>query len=280
MIALLLAGTLVFCAGVLAIVFGIPIKEFSFGNTMILCGAVVASTGLILIGLGILAREVKQLSRRLGRVPRGVEEAQVAEIMVTEVPPPAPAMPDAPPRSGPRAPANGDFLFPRDEPAANPAPENEFEFPLPTPAARAPFPPRPERAEPAAAEKPRRDFLFSSRRRKEAASDAAEAEAAPRTEDDLFEPPWAQPERPAAPEGDFASEPRHPLRPQRRFTQPSRREEPPRREPQPEVTVVKSGVVDAMAYSLYSDGSIEAQLPEGTVRFESIDELRAHLDRR
>jgi len=273
MIALLLAGTLVFCAGVLAILFGIPIKEFSFGNTMILCGTVVSSTGLILIGLGILTREMRQLSRRIG-VPQGVEEAEVAEIMVAEVPPPAPAMPDTPPRPAPRAPANGDFLFPRDEPAANPPPpENEFEFPLPE---RAPFPPRPE---PVAAEKPRRDFLFSSRRRKEAAADA-EAPPPPRTEDDLFEPPWAQSERSAAPDSDLTGEPRHPLRPQRRFTPPSRREEPPRREPQPEITVVKSGVVDAMAYSLYSDGSIEAQLPEGTVRFESIDELRAHLDRR
>ena len=33
-------------------------------------------------------------------------------------------------------------------------------------------------------------------------------------------------------------------------------------------------------YSLYSDGSIEAQMPEGMVRFASIDELRAHLDQR
>jgi hypothetical protein len=41
--------------------------------------------------------------------------------------------------------------------------------------------------------------------------------------------------------------------------------------------VVKSGVVDAMEYKLYSDGSIEAQMPEGMVRFESIDALRAHL---
>jgi hypothetical protein len=46
------------------------------------------------------------------------------------------------------------------------------------------------------------------------------------------------------------------------------------------VTIVKSGVVDSMAYSLYSDGSIEAQMPEGMVRFASIDELRAHLDER
>ncbi len=49
---------------------------------------------------------------------------------------------------------------------------------------------------------------------------------------------------------------------------------------QPEVTVLKSGVVDGMAYSLYSDGSIEAQMPEGMMRFASIDELRAHLDQR
>jgi hypothetical protein len=46
------------------------------------------------------------------------------------------------------------------------------------------------------------------------------------------------------------------------------------------VTVLKSGIVDGMAYSLYSDGSIEAQMPEGMMRFASIDELRAHLDQR
>lgn len=275
MIALLLAGALVFCAGMLAIVFGIPIKEFSFGNTVILCGTVAASTGLILIGLGMVTREVKQLSRRLGTAPVR-EEAEVEEIIVAEVPPPA--MPEEP-RPAPRAPGNSDFLFSRDEPAVR-ATETEFEFPPPT---RAPFPPLPERPEPAAApERPKRDFLFSSRRRKTAqdAAPPAEAETASHTEDNLFEPPWSQPEQPPEPENDFAAEPRHPLRPPRRFTPPSRREEPPRREPQPEVSVVKSGVVDAMAYSLYSDGSIEAQLPEGTVRFESIEELRAHLDRR
>jgi len=55
---------------------------------------------------------------------------------------------------------------------------------------------------------------------------------------------------------------------------------PARNEEQPAVTVLKSGVVDGMAYSLYSDGSIEAQMPEGMMRFASIDELRAHLDQR
>ena len=54
----------------------------------------------------------------------------------------------------------------------------------------------------------------------------------------------------------------------------------PARPDTPQVTVLKSGVVDGMAYSLYSDGSIEAQMPEGMMRFASIDELRAHLDQR
>jgi hypothetical protein len=43
-------------------------------------------------------------------------------------------------------------------------------------------------------------------------------------------------------------------------------------------TVLKSGVVDGMAYTLYSDGSIEAALPQGTLRFGSITELRNHIE--
>ena len=36
--------------------------------------------------------------------------------------------------------------------------------------------------------------------------------------------------------------------------------------------------VNGMPYTLYSDGSIEAQLPEGTLRFGSITELRNHIE--
>ena len=48
----------------------------------------------------------------------------------------------------------------------------------------------------------------------------------------------------------------------------------PRRYP-----ILKSGVVEGMAYTLYSDGSIEAQLPGGMVRFGSITELRNHIEK-
>ena len=37
-------------------------------------------------------------------------------------------------------------------------------------------------------------------------------------------------------------------------------------------------MIDEMAYTLFTDGSIEAQMPDGTMRFSSIEELRRHLD--
>jgi hypothetical protein len=44
------------------------------------------------------------------------------------------------------------------------------------------------------------------------------------------------------------------------------------------MSVLKSGVVNGMPYTLYADGSIEAQLPDGTLRFGSITELRNHIE--
>jgi len=44
-------------------------------------------------------------------------------------------------------------------------------------------------------------------------------------------------------------------------------------------TILKSGVIDGMPYTLYADGSIEAQLPQGMVKFASVDALRAHLEK-
>ena len=43
--------------------------------------------------------------------------------------------------------------------------------------------------------------------------------------------------------------------------------------------ILKSGVIDGMPYTLYADGSIEAELPKGTVKFASVDALRAHLEK-
>jgi hypothetical protein len=47
MAVLLSAGIGFLLAGLLAIGFGVPVKEFSFGNTLMLMGAVSACTGVI-----------------------------------------------------------------------------------------------------------------------------------------------------------------------------------------------------------------------------------------
>ena len=46
------------------------------------------------------------------------------------------------------------------------------------------------------------------------------------------------------------------------------------------VAIVKSGVIDGMAFTVYVDGSIEAELPQGIIKFASLDALRAHLQKR
>jgi hypothetical protein len=148
--------------------------------------------------------------------------------------------------------------------------------------------------EAAPAAKPRRNLLFSSSSRKERErvqgrmSDPSEADLGPKPppESSELSPPsfddaWPKPERLR---GD-APAPRRRGRTPPAFTEANAGataadRSPPAAQDQPPVTILKSGVVDGMAYSLYSDGSIEAQLPEGLMRFASIDELRAHLDQR
>ncbi len=54
-------------------------------------------------------------------------------------------------------------------------------------------------------------------------------------------------------------------------------EEPEETPAEPEVTVLKSGTIGGMSYKLFSDGSIEADLPDGTLRFASLQDLREHV---
>jgi hypothetical protein len=44
------------------------------------------------------------------------------------------------------------------------------------------------------------------------------------------------------------------------------------------VEVLKTGTVDGMSYTLYTDGSIDAEFKEGKIRFASIEDLRRHLE--
>ena len=65
-IGMLIAGIGCLLAGLAAIGFGIPINEFGLGNTLILAGAVTACTGLIILSLCAVVKELKTIAGRLG----------------------------------------------------------------------------------------------------------------------------------------------------------------------------------------------------------------------
>ncbi|MDA9548546.1 MULTISPECIES: DUF308 domain-containing protein [unclassified Bradyrhizobium] len=283
-LALLIVGICAVLAGLLAVIFGMTIREFSLGGTLIVSGTIGVCSGMLLIGLHLVLLELRGIARRLagavapsevrvrpalpGLAVPGVvapEPVPAAAVRAEPAPPPPPASP--PPWQSEAA--------ARERPHAE-APQQEPEAPTP--------PPAPEASR-------RRNLLFASTSRKERErAEAKSGEVAPPPaeagEAPNFPPPasfdvaWPKPDRTRASEPQAAPRrppPRSPSPPAE--TAPPSPPEPPPVEPAP-VTVLKSGVVDGMAYSLYSDGSIEAQMPEGMMRFASIDELRAHLDQR
>lgn len=305
MVVLLIAGIGILLAGLLGIGFGIPVKEFSFGNTLMVTGVVAACTGMIMLSLWAVVRELKNIALQLGP---GLATTSGAETPLRSAAASAALRGLAPESDG--------FPFGRDQPGAAGPGDTEPAAP-PSALSPAPWqdeaaarerarnepPPAPPAAEATPAVKPRRNLLFSSSSRKE--RERAEARTTDPSAADLHVPPPAAPpplkssEAPppvtfddAWPQSERSRTADAPL--QRRsgrapstFTEPNagptgadRQSPPARNEEHPPVTVLKSGVVDGMAYSLYSDGSIEAQMPEGMMRFASIDELRAHLDQR
>src|SRR5215475_10389476 len=58
-------GAFALFAGLLMIGFGIPINEFSFGNTLIMAGTTAAVGGLIIIGLGMAVGQLRRVAEML-----------------------------------------------------------------------------------------------------------------------------------------------------------------------------------------------------------------------
>jgi hypothetical protein len=263
---LLVLGLLATAIGAIAVGFGVPINEFSLGNTLIIAGTTGMMGGLIVIGLALAIRALTNLTQALaGRpLPAAAQgsvlgSAEAPEAVAAPAPPrplsartpnQMPARPETPPRPAP-APeppvveTAPDLPPPVSRPSARPAPS------APVAGDEMPSwrPPRPS-GEPAARNEP------PARRAAQTNYDAvwpADSRVPP--------PPAAldmerQMERHAPASGPEPTEPRF--------------------EP---VSVLKSGVVDGMAYTLYTDGSIEAELAQGVVRFGSIEELRNHLEK-
>ena len=288
LVVLFVTGICFLLAGLAAIGFGIQIYEFGLGNTLIIAGTVAACTGMLLIGLWTAVKELKTIAGRLGlggatafraESPQPATATAAISHPIAE-PEPAGHAESAPPSLAPSPPWHAEAA-PRER-----APDDSSLAPA---------------AEPAPPAKPKRNLLFSSSSRKERERAQARTTDAAMTEphsEPAMPPPVPQPAEPPPASFDDAwpkpERSRNDAAPQRRAVRtPSTFAEPApaaagadryppavRNEAPAEVTVLKSGVVDGMAYSLFSDGSIEAQLPEGMMRFASIGELRAHLDQR
>jgi hypothetical protein len=272
-LGLFIVGGLALVAGVGMIGFGIPINEFSFGNTLILAGTSAAVGGLIIIGLGAVVAQLRQLVEGVNTVPMkpgpDLFEALPVSQTETEAMSPFSRKSTTEPAAGEPSPAAG--------PVTPPGPFSESLAPAPT--LRNPDVVGEEEPAP----KPRSFVppLATESRRPWRVTTPIPAEAPPeRTHS--FDSGWRAPEpkaaKPAA-DAEVKSEPK--LGPEPREESPARKDfMPPPRVSEPRaVAILKSGVVDGMGYTLYVDGSIEADLPQGTVRFASINELRSYLEK-
>ena len=277
-VILLVLGILLAAAGGALIGFGIPIKELSFGATLILAGAFAVVGGLLLVGLSALVTELARvIAARPARVevsasPAGTVAREPVKEAVNAVEPPAAPVAASPgsastierlrstiPRSDKAVPAEAEDtvpLSPNGQQAVHHVEPSTQVEPVPRSAGAAAVETR----------EPRLDFLLRPR----------QTQTRPAPQQEAFDSLW--PKRPARegqpdPRNEVARAPAATTTP---HAAPAAQEAPAPQERT--VAILKSGVVDGMAYTLYADGSIEAQLPQGTVRFGSIAELRAHIE--
>ena len=300
---LLLFGFIAMAAGVFVVGFGIPIRETSFGAALLVVASVAVMGGFILVGLAAAVRELQRvvqgLKARLPGAPRPVRpierrdgERRNGERLdgADRRPEPRLPIPGAPGTEAPNV-----IPTKLDEPDTQerwrkPGPEwlrramAEIDA-SPRPAVAAPAPDnyrtdevrRPPDAWPRAVTAPPLD------------NTATEVLPTPAVSSrNMFDTMWPSKHRDpeVAPEPRAEASPEAQMRPAE-TNLPAMAPAPPvapapigsvRLEPRP-LPILKSGVIDEMAYTLFTDGSIEAQMPDGTMRFASIEELRKHLEK-
>jgi hypothetical protein len=329
-------GAAAFVAGAVMIGFGVPINEFSFGNTLIVSGTTAAIGGLVVVGLGAAVSNLQRIADALAtrapirssrpfdtfdpavgagapaapaRVPfpPKIKTEPKTEVSQREPHPSGPPMEAPPPPATPLQDRASDYsaptlpnpdeppvtvedeisLSPRQPIAAPAADVSTFE-----PPARYAPPSSSSRAEEPGMDEPRPEPSARGASRHPPST----AAPAPRPQNTYFDAMWPAEGKAAdskssepkpgkiGPADENASEPgfnwprREAAAPPAKSDQPLEFAPPPADEPRA-VAILKSGVVDGMGYTLYVDGSIEAELPQGTLRFASINELRSHLEK-
>jgi hypothetical protein len=257
-VILLALGIAAIGAGGAMLGFGIPINQFGLGNTLIMAGTTAIAGGLIVVALAVAVRQLTRIAATLdaldlGSAPASAPEAQprsgwVDPIPVAMVPvPTAPAPAASTSGQEPSEYAREPDPPPREAPPRELLPREPLQLPQPRIAARG------RSAESGSAGNPGNSGGEPGAPMRLARSSRGEIPL-------VLSPRERSFDRPSEP---AAAERRDVARPVER----------PRGQP----AVLKSGVIDGMAYTIYSDGSIEAELPQGTMRFTTFDELRVYL---
>lgn len=269
-VGLLAAGAVLCFCGLVALGFGLP-QEFSVGSTMILAGVGLLGSGIVVVALAMVATELRKLSdAMLGKRPAGQSGRQLNI--------PEGLFPDAPAGQAPAA-GDAETNWPAEAtPSGTPAETEPVAGSAAMPPQRTPFVPEP-------IPEPR---SFEAAWPGPPGSTPAAPPANPMLQAPASAPPAPEPPAPERRSDMFRRTARassltgNPPAEETAARPPagSSGHQPAPPPAAPAVTILKSGVVDGMAYTLYSDGSIEAELADGKVRFASIEALRAHLDQR
>ena len=307
---LLILGAVIAAAGVVLIGPGLPFGGRDYDASIVTPGAVAIVGGLILIGLALAVRVLGRIEKALAArpLPHPVLQEEAAAPATEEPAAAAPARIPFPPKpvAEPAAPPVPAVATPRVLPEDAALERLRGKFPTLVRLENAPVV---EDAEVSLSPKPsvRADEAVAEANNAAAqqTNGAAPARIEPRLEVQArpanrperaknFEAFWPKKQRPgreapapAVQQPAAQQPPALPVEPvltpepvQFQFREPA--PEPRPAAPAPEapatVSILKSGVVDGMAYTLYSDGSIEAQLPQGMLRFGSIAELRNHIE--
>ena len=277
-VLLLLLSIIAIAAGMFGFGLGIPVKDTPFGAAVVVSASLAITGGVILLGLAVAVAELRRVLQagmrqmRAERVDAGGLDARRREPRLT-----VPGAPGGTPGGGapggapggspggslgevsarviptrfdaaepPRKPAGEEKSGGPDPVNARPSPPPAFQAATAngadrTPAIQAPSVSPPERLD---------TIRPSDHRAAEMAETLPRAEAPPAAATG----PGEEKSPPLGPAGAALPGAVRPVR------------------------ILKSGVINEVTYTLFSDGTIETQTPKGTQHFGSIDEFRRHLE--
>jgi hypothetical protein len=296
-VLLLLLGIVTTAAGLALVASGVGIHDGTINTEFVTPGAIAGVGGLLLIGIGLAVRQLRRIERALaGRpVPRAARHGETLAATTADAADAAPRIPFPPkPKTGPGPqplPPAGNIGVMGGEDAAverlraKAATLSAENASLSENADVSLVPSAPGRAEENAGE------VKETASVRRAANGGAVARAVPRLDAKArASAPAERAKRPAFnafwPVGPrrtvqtAAPQAAAPASSPSIAPVPAKGANSAAGDPAPStpVSILKSGVVEGMAYTLYSDGSIEAQLPQGTLRFGSIAALRDHIE--